>query len=59
MKKGSATTGKSLFIMQVCNGTMAMQCLYVIQDYFPALSFIAACAAARRAIGTRKGEQET
>ena len=26
-------------------------------DYF--ISFIAACAAARRAIGTRKGEQET
>ena len=53
MKKGSAPTGKSLFIMQVCNA------FYVIQDYFPASSLIAACAAARRAIGTRNGEQDT
>ena len=28
------------------------------RDYFP-LSLIAACAAARRAMGTRKGEQDT
>lgn len=28
-------------------------------DYFPCFSMIAACAAARRAIGTRNGEQDT
>ena len=36
-EKGSAPTGKSLFIMQVCNGAMAMQCLYIIPDLFPGL----------------------
>ena len=31
--------------------------VYIRLDYFPAL--IAACAAARRAIGTRNGEHDT
>ena len=32
---------------------------WTLRSYFPCFSMIAACAAARRAIGTRNGEQDT
>ena len=60
------------YIIKEVDSLIRVECFEVIAGIFPIqgelkcsdfsdyfISFIAACAAARRAMGTRKGEQET